>query len=1121
MEKSTQYGGNNDGVLNGSDVLWKQLKVWQDKDRDGKVDAGEMRTLAQAGIQSIRLSYDDRTGFADKSNDIEFMGNTLHGSASYTKTNGTVVKGGLGDVSLSYNAQGWRRIDTALGYDIQFEAGGKLSLAELEGKSSANLNLDVEALDGAVGDARANGLWAYRHSRSVQIAGGAGDDDINGSENDDMLSGDAGADQIRGMGGNDLIFFDAADLASGKLVEGNEGIDTAYAVGSTPVSLKLIDHTFESAYGGSGNDRLDGTGIDDDLPIHGGQGNDTIVGGNGDDDLSGDEGNDVVSAGSGDDRTSSGNGNDTLGGGAGSDLLSGGNHNDSLDGGTGDDLLFGGAGNDSLNGSADDDRVDGGIGDDTLDGQEGDDVLIAGADNDRLTFWRGDDTLQGEDGNDTVVMQRGDLRENFYGWTVVQGGKGSDILILPFTKADWWQKKVSGTANQWTFFYRDPDDYGKSMVISIQDIEKVQFADGSTLALSTKTTLDTSDDYRRVGHNVYDGDSKAVPVGVYHSSEGAFNGYMGDDFMDAERMVRVGPSGSEGDRYYTLGAYNDFIRGMSGQDTILASAGNDRVLGEFGSDALRGEAGNDQLFGGSGSDQIWGDTGNDTIQGNAGADVLAGDTGNDLIDGDDGGDIVSGGQGDDTLIGGMGADLIYGGIDDDLLQGGTGADRLYGDAGNDRLEGEAGADVLAGGDGNDSLWGGDGFNVLSGDAGNDVLVGGADDDLLSGGVGADRLDGSSGRDTLLGGAGADTLDGGSGILDLVSYEDSAVRVVVDLEVISGADTLQSASGGDAAGDVLGGFEQVWGSDHNDAISGSSIDNVLAGGKGDDILYGYDGHDDLIGGEGEDTLAGGAGSDRMWGDAGNDVIWVSPGEDTIYGGTGWDTFDLSTSTSSVSIDFITQAHTGFVTGNLIYQVEHIDAGSGNDTLRGTGGSNRIDSGAGHDLIIATLGADTLIGGSGVDRVSYENSSAGVVADLVNETLNTGASAGDSYETVENITGTDYDDILRGSGAGNNLQGDAGNDQLEGRKATTHLAEETATTVFSEERELTASMVVRATMPIGLMMSMTGFLKRKTGARTSSTRPSASVSPAALGPMSKRPPFWVPQQAISTARQPTTL
>lgn len=888
METNAKFGGNNDGVLNNKDKLWQQLKVWQDKDQDGEVDAGEMRTLGQVGIKEIRLKYDDGTSFADTKNDITIFGNTLLGSASYVKTDGTVVKGGVGDVALSYNSQGWRRVETDLGYEIQFEAGGKLAIAELAGKSSANLNLDTAALDGAIGDDRANSLSARGHSRSVQIEGGKGNDTIIGGENNDMLSGGAGADELHGMGGNDLIFFDADDLAGGKTVHGGAGIDTAYVTGSKGVNLKLLDYGFEAAYGGDGNDRLDGTGLSDDLPIFGGKGHDTLIGGDGDDNLSGDAGNDLINGGAGDDRLFGGTGDDRLNGGTGSDILSGSDGNDTLNGDAGDDLLMGGAGADELNGNTGDDRLDGGAGNDTLNGGSGDDMLIGGSGDDRLIFWQGDDTLQGEAGNDTFALEKGSLSGGFWGWTVLQGGKGNDTLILPDNQGDWEIKKVPGTTNQWQLFRRRADS--EVVVVDAQDIEKVRFADGSVVTLSTNTGLDTSDDYKRRNHDNGSGDSNARPGSSFTSNDGSFNGYMGNDYMNAVWHRRSGRN-SDGDYMidWPDASRDDYIRGNSGQDTIVSGAGNDRAYGGSGADVIRGDNGDDQIVGDSGSDMIWGGSGNDTISGNEGADVISGGAGHDSISGDDGADILYGDDGNDTIIGGTGADLIYGGTGNDLLRGGTGADRIYGEDGNDRIEGEAGADILSGGKGNDTIIGGDGFNVLSGDDGNDSLIGGADDDLIAGGTGNDVLKGGNGADTLIGGSGADTLEGGDGIRDLVSYEGSNAAVTVRLEDTTGGETRQTARGGHATGDVLSGFEQVLGSDHNDDIVGSGIDNVLIGGKGNDRILGRDGHDDLSGGEGDDTILGEAGNDRIWGDAGKDHIRGGFGNDTLSGGTGADVF----------------------------------------------------------------------------------------------------------------------------------------------------------------------------------------------------------------------------------------
>jgi Ca2+-binding RTX toxin-like protein len=109
--------GNGDGILNDGDVVWSELRIWQDRDQDGETDQGELRQLSDADIASINLLYDGVTAstdaeisamFADTSNDVSVFGNTLHGLASYTKSDGTVVAGGVGDVSLVTSDLGTR-----------------------------------------------------------------------------------------------------------------------------------------------------------------------------------------------------------------------------------------------------------------------------------------------------------------------------------------------------------------------------------------------------------------------------------------------------------------------------------------------------------------------------------------------------------------------------------------------------------------------------------------------------------------------------------------------------------------------------------------------------------------------------------------------------------------------------------------------------------------------------------------------------------------------------------------------------------------------------------------------------------------------------------------------------
>ncbi|MBY6202831.1 hypothetical protein KUV65_15760 [Maritalea mobilis] len=59
------FDTNGDGVLDASDTSYGEFRVWQDLDRDGEVDEGELRTLAELRISQINLTYDNSLGFED------------------------------------------------------------------------------------------------------------------------------------------------------------------------------------------------------------------------------------------------------------------------------------------------------------------------------------------------------------------------------------------------------------------------------------------------------------------------------------------------------------------------------------------------------------------------------------------------------------------------------------------------------------------------------------------------------------------------------------------------------------------------------------------------------------------------------------------------------------------------------------------------------------------------------------------------------------------------------------------------------------------------------------------------------------------------------------------------
>ncbi|MEI8324519.1 MAG: calcium-binding protein, partial [Betaproteobacteria bacterium] len=110
---------------------------------------------------------------------------------------------------------------------------------------------------------------------------------------------------------------------------------------------------------------------------------------------------------------------------------------------------------------------------------------------------------------------------------------------------------------------------------------------------------------------------------------------------------------------------------------------------------------------------------------------------------------------------------------------------------------------------------------------------------------------------------------------------------------------------------------------------------------------------------------------------------------------------------------------------------INAGAGPDVIHGGLGDDVINAGSGNDTLDGGMGADALNGGSGTDTASYENANSGVLASLTDSSQNTGEAAGDSYTSIENLTGSAFNDTLIGDASNNVLSGGAGDDVLEGR------------------------------------------------------------------------------------------
>jgi Ca2+-binding RTX toxin-like protein len=126
---------------------------------------------------------------------------------------------------------------------------------------------------------------------------------------------------------------------------------------------------------------------------------------------------------------------------------------------------------------------------------------------------------------------------------------------------------------------------------------------------------------------------------------------------------------------FHAGDGNDYVRSLSGNDTIDLGDGNDTVLGGSGNDLIRAGDGDNRYLGGSGSDDVTFGNGNNTVVFGRGVTSTAhlGDGRNYVVCGQ-GTDTVFLGSGNDTVYGGAGHAVIHAGSGHDILVAGTGAD---------------------------------------------------------------------------------------------------------------------------------------------------------------------------------------------------------------------------------------------------------------------------------------------------------------------------------------------------------------------------------------------------------------------------------------------------------------
>ena len=351
---------------------------------------------------------------------------------------------------------------------------------------------------------------------------------------------------------------------------------------------------------------------------------------------------------------------------------------------------------------------------------------------------------------------------------------------------------------------------------------------------------------------------------------------------------------------------------------------------------------------------------------------------------------------------------------DDVITAGPGHSILYGGSGNDRyiVSGAAGhfAEI------HDLSGTADGINRIElTDVSSSALAASVSDGVLglyNNGVQFASVDGYDSFGTLSFSDGKQ-----ASIASLLNGTPQYFNVTEGSDFVVASSSTQST-----IVDLMGGSDTFIGSSHGDTVfagdgTGSDVD-YLQGGSGDDHFYGGSGVTYMIGGAGNDVLQGGANVAGSFADYMNDPsgVTVDLAAGTAhdgYGGT--DTLiDIGAVYGSNFADTMTgtDGHDAFY-GN-----------SGDDVFHGQGGDDYFSGGQGNDV---------LDGGAGNDFADYFHdvvSGHGVTVDLGAGTATDPYGNADTLISIENVGGTDNNDILTGSGADNQIFGNGGNDLIVG-------------------------------------------------------------------------------------------
>ena len=531
----------------------------------------------------------------------------------------------------------------------------------------------------------------------------------------------------------------------------------------------------------------------------------------------------------------------------------------------------------------------------------GHDIVLAGDGNDQVEGGQGNDYLFGQAGDDQLSGGEGD------DW--LAGGTGRDVLLGGAGADTYVFKRGDGHDELW-------EDFSDT-----QSFDRIRLEGGLTPENVRLERVRTQVGWSRR-------DDLRITIRDTGETITVRNQFEGSNHRGIEEIVFADGTVWDAEAIKTrvlLGeAGDDALRGFDARDDVL--------LGNAGNDTLEGLGGNDSLAGGAGDDSLIGADGNDTLAGGAGNDTLIGGEGSDTyrLGLGDGLDVIQEvyAEGEDVLE--LAAGIAPADVQVRWTQRGDmtvtlpdGSQVLVrSQAQSHSNESKEGIEQLRFADG--TVWGRADLaaRALAATAADDVIVGGYQDETLDGGPGNDHFYNLGGEDAYHFGLGdgQDVIEATRGRVQFkpgigqndVGFARDGDDLLITLAASGDALRLKGwvrerwqrierfdfANGAHLlADDVLiklnmgEGAEVLHGSPNDDTLEGSEKHSTIHGREGNDVLKGGAGDDALYGEQGHDELIGGEGEDSLYGHAGDDTLEGGAGRDQLDGGEGSNTYRL--------------------------------------------------------------------------------------------------------------------------------------------------------------------------------------------------------------------------------------